>query len=553
MIRASSGSIGCRNRSRRAAVVAAVVACAAIGAAVVASNSGAAPGAGAAPKAGTSAVLGQLTDFAALDWQRRGGVIPHAAGFPAYDRLVAYSEDKKTVLPYLATKWVVTPADRPKQITFTLRRDAKCSDGTPVTPLVVLNSYQRYITVPKIVSAMGWLFGPGPYSVSANVKKWTFTFKTQTPFNTLLNGFAETGVICPAGLKALETDPDALMKNQYGSGPYTMVSTTPRVEIVWKKRPGWKWGPPGVNPKNLPDTLTWKVVPDATTLANLLITGGVDFATLSGPDVPRLIANGSLRHKTLQNYSPTMLIFNQRPERPGSDERVRAALIAAFDPKAFAQAAWQGRATVVPSSLNPSMRCFNKKVYDLAPKGPGPAKARKMLEAAGYKAGSGGIMTKDGKPLRMRLVTTPVLFGGGGEFLASQWRAAGVDVDLQDLTPTSAWVAQLFPGNFDAALSAGYLFAPIPWFQFSTHNGAPPPKGGNYAVTGTGIPRWDRLGLWVSQYSDCKFGTELQELMLKRSIAFPVAQQKFDSFGNKKWEFPADLQTFDPLWLKPGR
>jgi peptide/nickel transport system substrate-binding protein len=527
-------------------VITAVVACAATCAAVVAGASG------AARKAETSAVLGQLTDFAALDFQRRGGVIPHAAGFPAYDRLVAYSKDKKQILPYLATKWVVTPADRPKQITFTLRRDAKCSDGTPVTPLVVRDSFQRFITVPKIVSAMGWLYGPGPYSVSADVKKWTFTFKTQSPFNTLLNGFAEIGVVCPAGLKALETDPDALMKSQYGSGPYTMVSTTPHVEIVWKKRPGWKWGPPGVDPKNLPDNLTWKVIPDATTLANLLITGGVDFGTLSGPDVPRLIATKSLQHKTLQNFSPTMLIFNQRPDRPGADEHVRAALIAAFDPKGFSQAAWQGRATVVQSSLNPSMRCFDKNVYRLAPKGPGPAKARKMLEAAGYKAASGGTLAKDGKPLRIRLLTTPVLFGGGGQFLASQWRAAGIDVDLQDLTPTSAWVAQLFPGNFDAALSAGYLFAPIPWFQFSTHNGPAPPKGGNFAMTGLGVPRWDQLGLWVSQYSDCKFGTELQELMLKRSVAFPIAQQQFDSFGNNKWDFAADLQTFDPLWLKPA-
>src|SRR5262245_52008739 len=52
-----------------------------------------------------------------------------------YDRMVAL-DAKGTVIPYLARSWNQTPSS----VVFTLRRDATCSDGTPVTPTVVANS-----------------------------------------------------------------------------------------------------------------------------------------------------------------------------------------------------------------------------------------------------------------------------------------------------------------------------------------------------------------------------------------------------------------------------
>jgi peptide/nickel transport system substrate-binding protein len=82
----------------------------------------------------------------------------------AYDRLVAYQDGK--IVPYLATKWAV----KARAITFTLRRDASCADGTKITPLVVLDSFRRFIQTPHRTTFYTSMWGPGPYHISASVK-----------------------------------------------------------------------------------------------------------------------------------------------------------------------------------------------------------------------------------------------------------------------------------------------------------------------------------------------------------------------------------------------
>src|SRR4029077_8730130 len=121
--------------------------------------------------------------------------------------------------PYLADSWEVTPTS----ITFKLRKDATCSDGTPVTPTVVRNSFQRMIDVKSPYRATLW--GPGPYSVAADDAAGTFTFTVGTPFSTLVWGFSDTfpgvttGIVCPAGL----ADPTQLKTKMFGAGAYTVA------------------------------------------------------------------------------------------------------------------------------------------------------------------------------------------------------------------------------------------------------------------------------------------------------------------------------------------
>src|SRR5262249_44013452 len=53
-----------------------------------------------------------------------------------YDRLVALSPDGKSVVPYLATKWTVTPTS----LTFTIRHGVTCSDGAALGAAQVAQS-----------------------------------------------------------------------------------------------------------------------------------------------------------------------------------------------------------------------------------------------------------------------------------------------------------------------------------------------------------------------------------------------------------------------------
>ena len=61
--------------------------------------------------------------------------------------------------------------------------------------------------------------------------------------------------------------------------------------VTMKLRPDFKWGPNGITAKTLgiPDTIIYKIVTNETTAANLLITGGLDLATLNGPEIDRAL------------------------------------------------------------------------------------------------------------------------------------------------------------------------------------------------------------------------------------------------------------------------
>src|SRR5260370_35952471 len=166
------------------------------------------------------------------------------------------------------------------------------------------------------------LFGPGPYSVSADSSAGTVTFTTGRPFSDLVWAFVNiypgthTGIICPAGLA-----PGADLANKwYGAGPYVLVEATHGDHVTMRLRPDFKWGPLGITGKTvgMAETVTYKVIANETTAANLVSTGGLDITQVTGPDVDRLIADKALRHDELFTFGPSLLVVNELPRRPGN-------------------------------------------------------------------------------------------------------------------------------------------------------------------------------------------------------------------------------------------
>jgi peptide/nickel transport system substrate-binding protein len=510
-----------------------------------------ATGAGARPVAGTTAVVRQTGDYVVLDWMTRATQAPVAYSYPLYDRLVAYDRTGTKILPDLAKSWVAVPPGRPRAMTFTLKHGIKCGDGHELTPIDVVNSFKRFFDAPKISNQLPNFFGRGPYHLHADMKKWTFTFRTETPFANMIFGFAQSGIICPAGLEALKSDPQALNKQAYGTGPYTLVSATHGDSVVYQKNPKWVWGPPGTNIKTMPDQLIYKIIPDQTTAANLILTGGLDFGTILGPDVARLAAEKSLQHKTVQNYYPMPLVFSQSVGKVTTDDKVREAIMTAVDGKAFAQAAFLGNATVTPSYLNPSEPCYDKSIAKYLPTG-GPAKAQQVLRSAGYASNSSGVMTKGGSTLRLTLLTSPDLMGSGGEYLAHQLQAAGFEVNLQDL-PATQYSANYVGGNFDAAISFSFQYAPAQGFNIAFYSGATPPKGNNAGNIGGQDQEYSRAALFATQHTTCDWWYRLQRLILQKHVMLPLAEPINDSFGTKKWDFPVVVQALEPAWIRPYR
>lgn len=427
-----------------------------------------------------------------------------------YDRLVATTAGGK-VIPYLATSWKATAS----AITFTLRRDATCADGTPVTPTVVKNDIAALVKT----STASQLFGPGPYATSADDAAGTVTLSVGTPFVDLLYGFTQpsSSIICRTGLAS----PASLANASSGSGPYTIASSVHGDSIVLKARPDWKWGANGLTTHSpgFPQQVTLKVVNNETTAANLLLSGGLDIANITGSDLNRLLANKQLKTFVAHGFEAYPLAFNERPGHPTADDAVREALMTAIDAKAWNQAAYAGRGVVSSSFMTPTSVCFDPATRSLIPS-PSVARAKSILQAAGYTLDANGKFEKGGKPLVIKLIGTDQLYGNGPEYVAAQWSQVGVSVDSQ-ITDYATFRVAFGNAGFDVTPVAGGSGPNASASGYNFFTGVFPPRGTNFAgVVDPDVESAIQVGL---QTTGCDNWKKAQELLLKRHHIVPLS------------------------------
>src|SRR6266851_10247952 len=149
-----------------------------------------------------------------------------------YSQLI-YQDNTGKLVPYMAKSWKVTPTS----VAFTLKPGMTCADGTPITASVVRDSFQLMIDRKLNYNTLLW--GPGPYSLSADATTNVFTFSTAAPFADLVRGFTQvfpanqTGIVCPAGVK----DYKQLATRTFGSGAYTIADAVHGDHVTFKLRP----------------------------------------------------------------------------------------------------------------------------------------------------------------------------------------------------------------------------------------------------------------------------------------------------------------------------
>ena len=380
-------------------------------------------------------------DWSIFDPARAGNIESGQIIKGLYDTLVELTPSG-SVEPYLATSWKVSPGS----ITFAIRTDATCSDGTPVTSQVIVNSFTRLFS-PSVNSPSLSGFGPKPWTATA-VDATHVTIAVGSNSTALISylGAPYAAIVCPAGLL-----PDAdLAGKSYGSGPYTLQSAIHGNEVVLQKRAGWDWGPQGTNAESLPQKLDFKVISDDTTAANLVSTGGLDVSQVSGPDVSRLLANKSLNVINYQVLGSEVLVFNERPGHVVTDPAVREALSIAISPVSYAQA--EGIASSAATNWGaPTWYCYDKSIATLVPQTANLTKAKSVLAADGYTVGSDGKLVKGGKDLTVILLADTGS-GSGPDYIQAQWTQLGVNVTLHKLDRGS-WVTQLLALNFDAVIN----------------------------------------------------------------------------------------------------
>jgi peptide/nickel transport system substrate-binding protein len=464
-----------------------------------------------------------------------------------YDRLTAVDSNGK-VHPYLATSWTTTPTST----TFHLRSNATCSDGTKVTPTVVKASLD-YLLDPKTLSPYAsFIFGPdgaipGGATVTADDAAGTVTITLVHPFSDLLSGLAQVaaGVICPAGL----ANPTALKTEVFGSGPYTLTASVRGSSYTLSRRSNYAWGKDGATSSSLVPTVVLKVVTNDTTAANLIVSGGLNIAQISGPDVNRLEANSSYTHVSSNLYAADPLVMNESPGLPGANPLIRKAVMYAINASDLNKAETFGHAPLIKTELTPNQRCYNA-ADGSADIGYDMNEAASLLQQAGYTRGSNGMLTKDGKPLTLRVVGS-LTQNQGPEYIRSQLASLGINAMLSVVDEGTFVNIMYGTSQFDVILQPLAFTYPSPWEMASQLMPPTPPNGVDVPfIANAQADALFAQAASATEGADCTFYQQGEIALMQNGDVKPINEHHYDWFGTGA-KFEIDLCTLvDPFTLK---
>ncbi|MFE0103571.1 ABC transporter substrate-binding protein [Streptomyces sp. NPDC059009] len=391
-----------------------------------------------------------------------------------YDPLI-HLDDQGEPVAGLAQKWQATTA----KATFTLRPGLTCSDGKPLTASEVAANI-NYIGAPKNKSPLaGVQIQPGT-TAKADDKQRTVTLKSGAPDAFLLRNAGSVPIACGQGLK----DRTALAKGgkESGTGMFTLTESVAGDHYTLTRRKDYAWGPGDFkrDTKGLPDKVTVRIIPNETTAANLLQSGRLNAAAMTGPEQKRLAAQ-KLFHADVQ--APLgELWFNQATARPGADEKVRRALVQALNLSDVGKVITngtgkpsQGMLTDEPRACTGDAVTGNLPEHDLAA-------AKSALDKAGWRPGAGGTRTRNGKKLTIGLMYGSqhgATMAAGAELIQKAWQSVGAEVKLKPLDSPGINSALFGSGDWDVSMGPVALSVPTQLVPFMS--GPTPPKGVNFA------------------------------------------------------------------------
>lgn len=373
----------------------------------------------------------------------------------------------------LAQKW---QADTTKA-SFTLRKGITCSDGSPLTATQVADNI-NFVGDPNNQSPLlGIQVMPGTKATGDDAAN-TVEVTSGAPDAFLLRNLGTLAIACGKGL----TDRSLLAKGQDGTGMFTISDIVANDHYTLKRRTDFAWGPGNwdTKQKGLPDTVTFKVIQNETTSANLLLSGQLNAAVILGPDQQRLLAQKVFHG---QNLTPLgELWFNEADGHPGADPAVRKALTQALDLAQVGKVLTNGRGQASQGFVTVSPKpCSGNNVSGNLPKHDLSA-AKSALDAAGWKVGSGGVRSKDGKPLAVTLLYGTQLGpteSSASELLQQAWKGLGVDVTLKGVDSPGLNTVYFGTGEWDASMAPITLDLPSQLVPFVS--GPVPPDGTNFA------------------------------------------------------------------------
>ena len=377
--------------------------------------------------------------------------------------------------------------------------------------------------------------------------------KVYAPFLQQFWSPAGNTPILPAHLLAQYNDAKGSLNTaQYnsapvGSGPFTFVSWERGSQIKLAAFPGYFMGKPKLNEE------IFKIMPDANTLLTQLKTHEIDMiargAASKWPEYQQIPGVVAIDPPTFQFAH---IDFNLK--RPMfADVRVRKALAYATDTHGILTKLRHGIGDAAPADQSPVLSWaydpnVEKHDYD-------PAKARALLDEAGWKVGPDGIRVKDGRRLQFNYSTQTEATGGIAmqTLIMRDWHDIGVDAQAKNY-PTSLF----FENSATGIVQGGhYDVAAFSWV------GSTDPDDSQIYSADNMAPRGQNSLFWNDRRATDAMNDALATVdRERRKKDYFVVQEELAGqvptivlyFAREPWVYNSDLKHFsvgagqNPFW-----
>jgi peptide/nickel transport system substrate-binding protein len=409
-----------------------------------------------------------------------------------YDSLF-WSQAKEQPEPWLAQS--AQPNADFTEWTVTLRDGIRWQDGKPLTADDVKFSLDYYKQQAGASGRYAHHVSDTPPFRSAQVvddRTVRLSYSAPAPQFMVMPG-ADLPIL-PKHIWEGVTDPKTMSTGlPVGSGPYKLVKIVPDQLYRFEANADYFKGKPTVDVLELP------VVKDPSAAFGALRTGEVSSVAVNVPGelFDQFSRNPDVALAKSTRFQSTQVNFNAR-KAPLTDARLRKAISMATDRRALVDTVLLGHGVPgVATYLDPASPWAVANAqpdYD-------PAAAAAMLDAAGYRAGAGGIrVAPNGTPLTFSLLVNSFAPQDvrAGQLLAQQLAPLGVELKVEALDPATLQQrrqakVQGDPPPYDAYVatleSHGHVDPDALYYFFHS----PGPKGFGAGITGYSNPKFDAL------------------------------------------------------------
>jgi peptide/nickel transport system substrate-binding protein len=314
------------------------------------------------------------------------------------------ADDKGNPVPILVTQVPTTEnhgvsADG-LTVTYHLRKDVKWTDGVAVTAKDVKWSWQALMNPDNnVVSRHGYDYvaridTPDPYTVVVHLKR---------PFSPFVNTFFAMSdqpfPIAPEHVLSKYPNINQIPFDSapnVGDGPFKFVQWLHGDRVELARNDTFFLGRPKL------DKIDIRIVPDENTSVNLLRTHSIDYMFQASPNTYTALQSLSdvkLDFVDVNGYESIQLNVKS-PQL--QDARVREAIANSLDKAQLTATLTHGIMKTATEDIPDWMWAFNPSVHSYPHDN---VRARFLLREAGYEPGPDGVMTKNGEPLNLTIVT----------------------------------------------------------------------------------------------------------------------------------------------------